>query len=313
MQHALQNSPQESGALAGILNEKIRALKQLLPMEDPRIDSFIHAALSTPGLLDYKYFPPLCHNIWNTVVLEAGPQGARVYLALSILLGIRKTLEDARLAALPARVRQGQIKHLEWLANLLTGSESWLDLNDDTFQKEFGLATLRLYACGAQLVDYRCGVPRSITLQNGVTGALSNAAYFARIGGFKPFFQIHTHVHRLDQFTEQGWNECYRCCAELYDVHTDVLGMYGGSWFYDPHLREISPRLRYLQDVPMAAGARLFRSGPSEACNHDALSTSPTRKELFNKGLYTPCAYVLVWDRTAQRQWAADAAPDDAR
>lgn len=307
MQHALQETPSHPGALADILNGKIKALRAMLAVEDPRFDAFIHAALSAPGLRDYKYFPPLCHTLWTAAALEAGVQATRIYLALTILLGMQQTLAQPRLEALPPRVRQGQLAHLQWLAATLTGTEEWLDLNDDTYQKEFGLATLRLYACGAQLVDYRCGIPRSIAFKSGVSHALSQATYFARIGGFKPFFQIHTHVHRLAHFTEEGWNECYRCCAELYEVHPDVLGMYGGSWFYDPQLRDISPRLRYLQDVPLAGGARLFRSGPSEACNQDALSTSPTRKELFNQGLYTPCAYVLVWDRTAQRQWAASA------
>jgi hypothetical protein len=84
--------------------------------------------------------------------------------------------------------------------------------------------------------------------------------------------------------------------------------MYGGSWFYDPKVKEISPRLRYLQDVPVAGGARLFRTGPSEGCTNDALSTSPTRKNLFNEGLYQPCGYALVWDRASQRRWAAAAA-----
>jgi len=144
-------------------------------------------------------------------------------------------------------------------------------------------------------------------LTGGPGRALFRIGYFFRVGGFKPFFQVHTHVHRLDHFNEAGWNECYQCCAELYSVHPEVLGMYGGSWFYDPKVKEISPRLQYLQNIPVAGGARLFRTGPSEDCTNDALSTSPTRKDLFNRGLYQPCGYALVWDRVSQSRWAAAA------
>lgn len=308
MEYVLCGQDLTSSVVFNRVEEKLANLRVFIQGAEPQFDRFIDAAVSASGLLDYKYFPPLCYEIWNAIPLTAGSQGARAYLAMTLLQGMKKTLGGDRLAALPNRVREAQLKHFEWLATQLTGHESWLALDNDTFQKEFGLSTLRLYVCGAQLVDYRCGVPRSIVMNSGTGGVLSNMAYFIGIGGFKPFFQIHTHVHRLDQFTEAGWNECYRCCAELYSVHPDVLGMYGGSWFYDPGIKEVSPRLRYLQDIPLASGARLFRSGPSEACTKDATSTSPTRKELFDKGLYAPCAYVLVWDRVSQTRWAAGTA-----
>jgi len=294
-------------SLAQLVEERTTALQPLTGSTDPTLNSFLDAVASAKGLADYKHFPPGCHAIWKSIVVEQGAAVARAFLAMLILTGMQRTLRDPRLAALPNRVREAQLKHFEWMSTRLTGAEDWLELDHDTFQKEFGLATLRLYVCGAQLVDPQCGIPRSMMLAGGLGQVLSSTAYFVRIGGFKPFFQIHTHVHRLDHFNEAGWNECYQCCAELYSVHPEVLGMYGGSWFYDPKVKEISPRLKYLQEIPVAGGARLFRTGPSEDCTNDALSTSPTRKDLFNKGLYQPCGYALVWDRASQRRWAAAA------
>lgn len=294
--------------LAQILEEKTNALQPLTGLTYPAMNSFLDGVASTKGLADYKHFPPACHSIWKSIVVEKGATVARAYLATLILMGMQRTLRGPRLAALPSRVREGQIKHFEWISTNLTGAEDWLEFDHDTFQKEFGLATLRLYVCGAQLVDHQCGVPRSMVLTGGSAQVLSRIAYFFRAGGFKPFFQIHTHVHRLEHFNEAGWNECYQCCAELYSVHPEVLGMCGGSWFYDPKVKEISPRLRYLQDIPVAGGARLFRTGPSEDCTNDALSTSPTRRDLFNRGIYQPCGYALVWDRASQSGWAAAAA-----
>lgn len=293
--------------LAQIVKERATALQSLTGSTDPALNSFLDALASAKGLADYKHFPTACHAIWKSIVVEQGAAVARAYLAALILTGMQRTLRDARLAALPNRVREAQLKHFEWMSTRLTGAEGWLELDHDTFQKEFGLATLRLYVCGAQLVDYQCGIPRSMVLTGGLGQVLSRMAYFVRIGGFKPFFQIHTHVHRLDHFNEAGRNECYQCCAELYSVHPEVLGMFGGSWYYDPKVKEISPRLQYLQDIPVAGGARLFRTGPSEDCTNDALLTSPTRRDFYNKGLYQPCGYALVWDRVSQRRWAAAA------
>ena len=51
------------------------------------------------------------------------------------------------------------------------------------------------------------------------------------MGGFRPYFQIHTHQFMLDAFNEAGWEECYRCCAELYAVHPEVLGMQAAVGF----------------------------------------------------------------------------------
>jgi hypothetical protein len=177
----------------------------------------------------------------------------------------------------------------------------WLDIDRDLFHKEFGLATLRLYAAGSQLVDYRCAVPRSTVTKEGVGSALPKLLTMAALGGFRPYFQIHTHKFNLAAFHEAGWEECYQCCVELYDVHPDVLGMFGSSWFYNSHLAEISPRLAYLRDTPCNNGAKLMFVVKGGEAIANSTSTSPSRRKLYEEGKYMPTNYMLIWGRTAQR------------
>ena len=126
-----------------------------------------------------------------------------------------------------------------------------------------------------------------------------------QLGGFKPFIQIHTHLSFLDDFNEEGWNECYRCCADLYRVRPDLLGMYGSSWFYDPALADISPRLDYLREIPVKGGAQLIFVEEGGEALDNALSTSPSRRKLHDEGKYMPRSYMMAWGRQQQMAWAA--------
>ena len=205
------------------------------------------------------------------------------------------------------------MKQFERIVDKTASSDDWLSLDNDLFHKDFGIAVLRLYAAAAQLVDPRCGIPRSIVFAGGVAGLARTSAAILRLGGFSPFLQIHTHTAYLEDFNEEGWNECYRTCADLYSVHPECLGMFGASWFYDPQIEIISPRLSYLSRVPIQGGAeRLFFAGDGEFVT-DAIATSPTRRKMFEDGSYRPHSYMVAWGKCDQMRWAAGAGRDSDR
>ena len=80
--------------------------------------------------------------------------------------------------------------------------------------------------------------------------------------------------------------------------------MFGASWFYDPVLATVSPRLGYLRDVPLNGGAKLFFVEKGGAALANSLSTSPTRRKLYEEGKYVPTTYMMAWGRKAQSAWA---------
>ena len=119
-----------------------------------------------------------------------------------------------------------------------------------------------------------------------------------KLKGGKPIYTIHTHQGNLADFNPDGWNRCYVRIGQLLQLNPDIKGMQGGSWFYDPALSEISPRLAYLREVPCQNGASIFFSSVEDHTS-SALSTSASRVEKFKNGEYVPRAFVLVWPRDA--------------
>ncbi len=184
-------------------------------------------------------------------------------------------------------------------------TDDWLDLGMDIYHKELGLALLRLYAAAAQLIDVRCGLPRSLLFKGGLAGLPAAAGALLRLGGFSPYFQIHTHTAYLAEFNEGGWNECYRTCADLYAIHPEALGMFGASWFYDPVIQNVSPRLAYLSEIPIGGGAERLPFARDGEFVKDALSTSPSRRKLHAEGKYKPESYLLAGAHALRPAWAS--------
>jgi hypothetical protein len=182
------------------------------------------------------------------------------------------------------------------LSRLIQGID-WLRLGRDDFMKELGIVRLSVLPAVAQLIYPWSGLSRSVVLRAGprVWGYVMGSC-----GGLKPFLEIHTHDQMAGAyFNGNGWDETYRLVRKLYATFPDHRGMAGLSWFYDPALSVLSPRLDYLRSVPVAGGARLIRVGTSDADHALATHSSATRREAAAQGRYLPTKYALVWSRHA--------------
>ncbi|WP_374261316.1 hypothetical protein [Zoogloea sp.] len=268
------------------------------------LSRFIADYAAVGDMVHYVTVPEPAADAVRKVSAAHGPEGARTFLRAALAQGAADLVESGRLDALPPRILHYQLKHLARIAGATAANADWMDIERDLFHKDFGLVTLRLFAAAAQLLDIRCGIPRSILFTEGALASVRKGQAIMGMGGFKPYVQIHTHLSDLDDFNEEGWNACYRCCAELYERMPQLLGMFGASWFYDPALDEISPRLAYLRKIPEDGGAHLFyvSSGGSQIDN--ATSTSPSRRKLYEEGKYMPKSYMLAWGRREQMAWA---------
>jgi len=271
------------------------------------VDEFLQASFLIGPLDQYKILPPPCHRIAADSSEREGKGGSgRAFLQLLVWHAIADSIQSRRFSRLPARVQKHQLVQFSRMLQHEAVPDGWSSLESDIFLKDFGLASLRLYAAAAQLIDLRCGLARSILLRSGFRGLGKGLRMLMDCGGFQPMLQIHTHTAYLDEFNEAGWEECYRTCADIYAANPGILGMFGGSWFYDPQLREISPRLAYLMDTPCRAGAHLLLTDTEGDFVQDAISTSPSRRKLFETGEYKPCRYTLVWGKRRQTQWAIE-------
>jgi hypothetical protein len=179
-------------------------------------------------------------------------------------------------------------------------------LDDDAFRKDLSICLLLSFPCVAQVVEQTGGIPRRALTSGGPGQALRLGAYLARTGlQAGPYLEIHTHTPMLDGFNPAGWERCYELVAELLAARPDCPGMVGGSWFYDPALSAISPRLAYLADTPIGGGAFRVRLGATVEDAELATATSASRRSLVEAGTYVPTKWLLVWPRKALLQWAA--------
>lgn len=118
------------------------------------------------------------------------------------------------------------------------------------------------------------------------------------------YYVIHTVDRYLPGFTEQNMNQAYLNIVELLKANRKVYGIYRESWFLDPNLEKISPGLRFLWEVPVQNGAKLFCASSSELIISRALDKSPLRKRLNEEGKYKPMAYAYIWSRKDILKWA---------
>jgi hypothetical protein len=260
-------------------------------LEVQTLSEFADAYARVGAMQGYHHLPETAARIasgWQEAALEA----ALMQAALDRL--------DA-VDALPPRLRHHHLRHLARIAEQAAPCR----LDADSYRKDLGLATLRLFAAGNQVVDLRSGVPRSVLLRGSWWQAPAKLLAMLRLGGFKPYAQIHMHPLCRKPFDAETRAETYRSCAELLAWRRDSLGLLAGSWFYDPALAAVSPHLAYLHQVPKAGGAQFFFAADRGGFVEWALSSSATRRAAHAAGRYQPRSYLLVWGRQALTRWAA--------
>lgn len=269
---------------------------------------FLDSFRAVPTGSGFRHVPQaarrLLSDVTSRVPAEERNETGRAFLFAALLQALADALAAPAFLALPPRVMAHQLRHYERILTRPEPTRAACAIDDDLFLKDFGLASLRLIAAGSNLVDVNSGVGRSMLLKGGWRDLPRRLMLFARLGGFRPCFEIHAHKFYMDEFNEEGRNECYRCCAALYPLYPRVLGMIAGSWFYDPAIATISPRLAYLREVPERGGASVLFASFGEDARRNALAKSETRRRLYESGAYRPAGHVLVWPRAAQLAWA---------
>ena len=279
-------------------------LRGVVPLEV--VDEFIRQYCVVGPLNHYSFVPHEARETVQKISDAHGGEVANRFLQAALVRSILISIDQGAVDALTPRVRANHVKQFGRIVFSLQSPEKFFALNQDIYLKEMGLATLRLLAGAAQLIDVRCGVPRSLLLRQGWRNVGRSLIRFAGLKGFRPFMQIHTHDLYLDEFNEAGWNECYLCCAEICEANPTLLGMFGSSWFYDPVMPKISPRLAYLQQVPASGGADFWFFAAGGHSIALATGTSPSRRKLYEEGHYLPTAYMMVWGSQGLVSWARE-------
>jgi hypothetical protein len=247
-------------------------------------------------------------------IIGAPPSDAQRRAAIAgLALGLAAS---PGLAPLPSSLARLRPEAVGFLADYLAAAPEY-DL--DSYAKDVRFVTGMAVPAGAQTVDvfFPTGLvarARGFARFGHMVGRLvladdlAGAARLVRAHGWRPWLEIHTDQRRLAEFNEVGWDRCFCRLADLVALRHDVAGLWGASWFYDPQLSAISPRLAYLRARPLERGAIMVRLGPGHIHTQRAGQTSPRRKALIDSGRYRPVCYAMFWPRRELLAWAADQA-----
>jgi hypothetical protein len=210
---------------------------------------------------------------------------------------------DAR--RLPTDVLERVPAALERLRAFLSESRDGYELGNEYFLRDVRFAAGWTVPCGSEVIDLRARVSMPASFQIALRARAPQLALRRLLmSGPDAWFAPHTESRHLDEFNEAGWETTYRNVASLLRRHTDVVGVVGYSWFYDPELELISPRLAYLRRRSLAGGAVFIRGHTTEFDVRNAIAKSRTRRRLYRAGEYTPVGYKMVWLRPDILRWA---------
>jgi len=245
--------------------------------------------------------------------------GHRAEAALSGTFGTAVT-DDHRRALIahwalemPGRITAADLPHAslelypEWIGRLADFLTAAADPYDRDFWAKDVRISLVLSVPGArtQMIDLSSPMGPGQVLRHAREGwGWSVIPSYIAAQSWKPWLEVHTESRELSDFNEAGWDRAWATAAEICKRRPQMAGMLGSSWFYDPPLEQISPRLAYLRINPLKHGAFLLHQGPGEIHTQRAATSSPTRAALIEKGEYTARSWIVAWPRAALIRWA---------
>lgn len=193
-----------------------------------------------------------------------------------------------------------KIEHQRIVSEFSSEPIEFYIVDNDKFMKDLGLCTGRLFYAGAPVLEPFSTIPKKLV----VSGGPLKTYQVLKSGGFSPYFQVHTSDKHLKEYNEQGWDRCYKHAAALLELNPQFKGIFGSSWFYDPEIEKISPRINYLRSRQLKNGAMSFFMSQDKGSEDLATRTSPTRKQLFDAGKYQPKKFMLIWPKKEILAWA---------
>jgi len=224
-----------------------------------------------------------------------------------LMLGLIESFETrSALKRIPESIRVlFEVEFKRILDEMRLGRDGFYLYETEEFLKDLAVCRLKLYPCGAEFLDELSGIPRVLLLKGGLSQCLDGIAFHVvRRNGFKPYYELHMHAPLRASFTREGWDATYVRIADLLKLNRDIKGVSCTSWWYDPKLETISPRLTYLRRVPLENGARMFFVGLDRDAASGAIRMSETRKRLYESGQYVPALYLMAWARGDLIAWA---------
>lgn len=238
---------------------------------------------------------------YNHVPTEASalladlPDAIRSPWLCALLLFHAARFEQAFAASsMPAEIALHYVDAFHRIFGQIEKDPGFADLGNDSFLKDLWIARIVMIPAFAQIWWPHSGLAARDLVKAG-PGAIP---ILLGCRGRRPFLEGHTHDPMARAYwNEAGWGEALRIAALALPALPKARGIFGTAWFYDPAIREISPRIAFAQDLQANRGAWRIRIGSNEAAIANATATSAERRNRYRDGSYVPTDYSLIWSR----------------
>jgi hypothetical protein len=286
--------------------KSIQLQKELASIDEDIINRFplsdyLNATKSNRGLgkLLSFYRARKFRRVYEQIKSQYGTHALSLYFKLALCCFMSDSLERLKHENLTDEILDFYHEWFEWvLEDFSKQPDDYYDHRCDSFAIDVMVCSLRnIPIGGAWIVEFRNVGLRPLFCGN--VKQFFSYLYFIifKAHGFSPYVTTHTAGRTLRHFNEHEMNLAYMRIAELMKRNPRIKGFYRRSWFLDPNLEDISPRLGYLRKVPLQNGAKLFAAGTKEGDIKNALAVSRTRRRLYKQGKYLPTGYTVIWPR----------------
>jgi hypothetical protein len=252
----------------------------------------------------YDHVPAPVRAMWSAIRAEFGDDGFEAFQKLTLLRLIETFEARVGTRRYTDAIRERfAVSFRRIAASIADPGFVEYRTENDILLKDLGLGRQRLFPAGHRVLEPDGGFQRAIMFRKGIAQALGVLKMLWETGSNDGWYQVHTHLSELDDFTAEGQVRCFLRVADMLAINPEVRGMCAGSWYFDPRLSVVSPRLAYLRTLPQDNGAYMFYS--SLSLTGGALAKSDTRRKAYERGEYIPKSYVMVWPRRRIIAWAA--------
>jgi len=213
-----------------------------------------------------------------------------------------------------------QYRHLEMLPpNVIESVKEWFrqlvesmfagnyihGINSDLFRKDLAISALNMWPSRSICHYEMSALPRRFLTTNGIAQLFSASSMLLRkIKNRQFMYEFHMEDRRKNpHFLEAGWREFYLEIAQRLKSETHVSGIFAQSWFWDPVVIKTFPKMTYLRKLPESGGAMFYLLDKCDDPTHVALQNKK-RQRLYEKKLYIPKSYLMVWPREMIIHWA---------
>lgn len=297
--------------IAGLVRKREEAITRAVPalLERFPIRDYVALLARYPQRGAYGHVSRGVRNLVGAIRTQMGEESLQDYhrlLLLHLILRAPERLEQMRLTD---ELRERTERNLARIAATIESDPeaAFYTYSEDRFRKELAVCRLALIPAGAQKIHLDRLPLRTLAL-HAPRGTLR---LVAELGGVQPCYQMHTDSYDpelMADFNPEGWSRFYQRTARLMELFPRVKCVFGSSWFFDPELEAISPRLTYLRTLVTENGGHLLNIGASSDDLANATETSKTRRRLVEEGRYTPTGYLVSWPRKPLLDWACRAA-----